>query len=98
MSISFFEVLKKEKPLSVAGAINPFSALLAKKTGIKALYISGAGVANASFGIYFPKFLGTIYEHLSAPVSFLEITIGYVGAAATKSFIIGIILSSNSDI
>ena len=51
MSNSFFEVLKNEKPLSVAGAINPYSALLAKKTGIKALYISGAGVANASFGL-----------------------------------------------
>ena len=51
MSISFFEVLKSEKPLSVAGAVNPYSALLAKKTGIKALYISGAGVANASFGL-----------------------------------------------
>ena len=51
MSISFFEVLKNEKPLSVAGAINPYSALLAKKTGIRALYISGAGVANASFGL-----------------------------------------------
>ena len=51
MSISFFEVLKNEKPLSVAGTINPYSALLAKKTGIKALYISGAGVANASFGL-----------------------------------------------
>ena len=51
MSISFFEVLKNEKPLSVAGAINPYSALLANKTGIKALYISGAGVANASFGL-----------------------------------------------
>ena len=51
MSISFFEVLENEKPLSVAGAINPYSALLAKKTGIKALYISGAGVANASFGL-----------------------------------------------
>ena len=51
MSISFFEVLKNEKPLSVAGAINPYSALLAKKTGIKALYISGAGVSNASFGL-----------------------------------------------
>ena len=51
MSISFFEVLKNEKPLSVVGAINPYSALLAKKTGIKALYISGAGVANSSFGL-----------------------------------------------
>ena len=51
MNNSFFKVLKNEKPLSVAGAINPYSALLAKKTGIKALYISGAGVANASFGL-----------------------------------------------
>lgn len=51
MNTSFFEVLKNEKPLSVAGAINAYSALLAKKTGIKALYISGAGVANASFGL-----------------------------------------------
>jgi len=51
VSNSFFEALKKEKPLSVAGTINPYSALLAKKTGIKALYISGAGVANASFGL-----------------------------------------------
>ena len=51
MSISFFDVLKNEKPLSVAGAINPYSALHAKKTGIKAVYISGAGVANASFGL-----------------------------------------------
>jgi ABC-2 type transport system permease protein len=41
--------------------------------------------SNASFGIYFPKFLGTIYELLSAPVSFLEIVLGYVGAAATKA-------------
>ena len=48
---SFFEALKNEKPLSVAGAINPYSALLAKKSGVKALYISGAGVANASFGL-----------------------------------------------
>jgi ABC-2 type transport system permease protein len=49
-------------------------------------------VTNASFGIYFPKFIGTIYELLSAPVSFLEIVIGYVGAAATKSIILGVII------
>ncbi len=48
--------------------------------------------ANASFGIYFPKFIGTIYELLSAPISFLEIVIGYVGAAATKAFFIGMII------
>ena len=60
--------------------------------GLIMLTVLMQSVANASFGIYFPKFLGTIYEHLSAPVSFLEITIGYVGAAATKSLIIGIII------
>jgi ABC-2 type transport system permease protein len=52
--------------------------------------ILGQSIANASFGIYFPRFTGTIYEILSAPLSFIEITIGFVGAAATKSMIIGI--------
>src|SRR5207342_991150 len=47
---------------------------------------------NASFGIYFPRFTGTIYEILSAPVSFIEIVVGYVGAAATKSIILGLII------
>ena len=46
-------------------------------------------VSNASFGIYFPKYAGTIFELLSAPVSFVEIILGYVGAAATKSIILG---------
>ena len=49
-------------------------------------------VSNASFGIYFPKFVGTIYELLSAPVSYFEIVLGYVGAAATKSIILGLII------
>lgn len=49
-------------------------------------------ISNASFGIYFPKFIGTIYEHLSAPVSFIEIVIGYVGAAATKALFIGTVI------
>ncbi len=49
-------------------------------------------VANASFGIYFPRFTGTIYELLSAPISAFEIVIGYVGAAATKSIILGLII------
>src|SRR3954452_13853869 len=48
--------------------------------------------ANASFGIYFPKLVGTIYELLSAPVSYLEIVLGYVGAAPTKSIILGLII------
>jgi len=53
-------------------------------------------VNNASFGIYFPKFIGTTYELLSAPLSFVEIVIGYVGAATTKAFSIGLIILSTS--
>src|SRR5207302_1243664 len=48
--------------------------------------------ANASFGIYFPRFVGTIFELLSAPISYIEIVLGYVGAAATKSIILGFII------
>ena len=60
--------------------------------GLIMLTLLTQSVANASFGIYFPKFTGTIYELLSAPVSFYEIVIGYVGAAATKSIILGLII------
>ena len=60
--------------------------------GLIMLTVLMQSVSNASFAIYFPKFLGTIYEVLSAPVSYIEIIIGFVGAAATKSFIIGIII------
>ncbi len=60
--------------------------------GLVMMLILTQSVMNASFGIYFPRFVGTIYEILSAPVSFLEITIGYVGAAATKSIILGVIV------
>jgi ABC-2 type transport system permease protein len=49
-------------------------------------------ITNASFGIYFPKFVGTIYEILSAPISYFEIVLGYVGAAATKSITVGLII------
>ena len=49
-------------------------------------------ISNAAFGIYFPKFTGTIYEIMSAPLSFFEILVGYVGAAATKSLILGVIM------
>jgi ABC-2 type transport system permease protein len=54
-------------------------------------------ISNASFGIYFPKFVGTIYELLSAPISYLEIVIGFVGAAATKSFVIGLIIYATAN-
>jgi ABC-2 type transport system permease protein len=60
--------------------------------GLIMLSVMTQATSNASFGIYFPKFIGTIYELLSAPVSFLEITIGYVGAAATKAMFIGMII------
>ena len=60
--------------------------------GLMMLALLTQSIANASFGIFFPKFTGTIYEILSAPISFIEILIGYVGAAATKSLIIGIII------
>lgn len=60
--------------------------------GLVMLTILGQSVANAAFGIYFPRFAGTIYEVLSAPISSFEIAIGYVGAAATKSLIIAIIV------
>ena len=60
--------------------------------GLVMLSVLTQSIANASFGIYFPKFVGTIYEILSAPISYLEIVIGYVGAAATKSIIIGLII------
>ncbi|MEE2944502.1 MAG: ABC transporter permease [Pseudomonadota bacterium] len=60
--------------------------------GLIMLSIMTQGISNASFGIYFPKFIGTIYELLSAPVNFIEIVIGYVGAAATKSLFIGVVI------
>ena len=60
--------------------------------GLVMLSLLMQSVSNASFGIYFPKFVGTIYEVHSAPLSFLEIVIGYVGAAATKATIVGVII------
>ena len=60
--------------------------------GLLMLSLLGESISNASFGIYFPKFSGTIYEVLSAPVSPLEVVIGYVGAAASKSMIIGVLI------
>jgi ABC-2 type transport system permease protein len=60
--------------------------------GLIMLTLLTQSVMNASFGIYFPRFVGTIYELLSAPISFFEIVLGYVGAAATKSIVLGIII------
>ncbi|MEK9573102.1 MAG: ABC transporter permease [Candidatus Puniceispirillaceae bacterium] len=64
--------------------------------GLIMLTVLMQSVTNASFGIYFPKFIGTIYEPLSAPISYFEMLIGYVGAAATKSMAIGLIILMTS--
>lgn len=60
--------------------------------GLVMMLLLTQSTLNASFGIYFPRFTGTIYEHLSAPVSAFEIVLGYVGAAATKSVILGLLV------
>jgi ABC-2 type transport system permease protein len=64
--------------------------------GLIMLSLLTQSISNASFGIFFPKFTGTIYELLSAPVSFVEIVISYVGAAATKSIMLGLIILATS--
>jgi ABC-2 type transport system permease protein len=64
--------------------------------GLIMLSLLTQSIANASFGIYFPRFTGTIYELLSAPVSYLEIVVSYVGAAATKSIILGLIIMATA--
>jgi len=60
--------------------------------GLIMLSVITQSISNASFGIYFPKFIGTVFELLSAPVSFLEIVMGYVGAAATKALFVGVVI------
>ena len=60
--------------------------------GLIMLSLLTESISNASFGIYFPRYAGSIYELLSAPISFIEATVGYVGAAATKSVIVGLII------
>jgi len=66
--------------------------------GLIMLSLLTQSIANASFGIYFPKFTGTIYEVMSAPISIVEILLGYVGAAATKSIILGLIILATASI
>jgi ABC-2 type transport system permease protein len=66
--------------------------------GLIMLMLLTQSTSNASFGIYFPKFVGTIYELLSAPVSYIEIVLGYVGAAATKSVILGLLILATASL
>jgi ABC-2 type transport system permease protein len=68
----------------------PYGAFIVP--GLIMLTLFTESIFNASFGIYFPKFTGTIYELLSAPVSYLEIVLAYVGAAATKSIVLGLVI------
>jgi ABC-2 type transport system permease protein len=72
----------------------PFAAFIVP--GLIMLSVLNESIGNASFGIYFPKWSGTIYELLSAPVGTVEIVLGYVGAAATKSVMIGLIILATS--
>ena len=72
----------------------PYGAFIVP--GLIMLSLFTTSISNASFGIYFPKFTGTIYELLSAPISFVEMILAYVGAAATKSIILGLIILGTS--
>jgi ABC-2 type transport system permease protein len=72
----------------------PYGAFIVP--GLIMMMLLTQSTTNASFGIYFPKFVGTIYEILSAPISAFEIVTGYVGAAATKSIILGLIILATS--
>jgi ABC-2 type transport system permease protein len=74
----------------------PYGAFIVP--GLIMLSLFTQSIFNASFGIYFPRFTGTIYEILSAPISYLEIVIGYVGAAATKSIILGLIILATASL
>jgi len=74
----------------------PYGAFIVP--GLVMLSLFTESISNASFGIYFPKWTGTIYELLSAPVSYLEIVLAYVGAAATKSVILGLIILATANL
>jgi ABC-2 type transport system permease protein len=74
----------------------PYGAFIVP--GLMMLSLFSESISNASFGIYFPKFTGTIYELLSAPVSYLEIVLAYVGAAATKSVILGLLILATASL
>lgn len=74
----------------------PYGAFIVP--GLIMLSVMTQATANASFGIYFPKFSGSVYEILIAPLSFLEITIGYVGAAATKALFVAVLILATASL
>ena len=81
--------------LSVPGGVS-YGAFIVP--GLIMLALFTESLSNASFGIYFPKFTGTIYELLSAPISYIEIVIAYVGAASTKSVVLGITILATASL
>ena len=81
--------------LSIPGGVS-YAAFIVP--GLIMLALFTESLSNASFGIYFPKFTGTIYELLSAPVSYVEIVIGYVGAAASKSVVLGLTILATASL
>jgi ABC-2 type transport system permease protein len=81
--------------LSTAGGVS-YGAFIVP--GLIMLALFTESLSNASFGIYFPKFTGTIYELLSAPVSYVEIVVAYVGAASTKSVVLGLIILATASL
>jgi ABC-2 type transport system permease protein len=81
--------------LSMTGGVS-YGAFIVP--GLIMLALFTESLSNASFGIYFPKFTGTIYELLSAPVSYVEIVIGYVGAASTKSVVLGLTILATASL
>src|SRR5580700_12281526 len=92
MSTSLYFVVFGSAIGSRMAAVNGVSYGAFIVPGLIMLALFTESISNASFGIYFPKFTGTIYELLSAPVSYLEIVVSYVGAAATKSIVLGLII------
>jgi hypothetical protein len=88
LDLALFRRLRRGHRLAHPGdRRRPYGAFIVP--GLIMMMLLTQSVMNASFGIYFPKFVGTIYELLSAPISFFEIVLGYVGAAATKSIVSG---------
>jgi len=92
LSTSLYFVVFGSAIGSRMGAIDGISYGAFIIPGLMMLALLSESISNASFGIFFPKYSGTIYELLSAPVSYIEIVLGYVGAAASKSVVLGILI------
>ena len=94
----FNAIVKEKQPFEIVwdGQVWDYGAFIVP--GLVMLSLLTQSVSNAAFGIYFPRFTGTIYEVLSAPITYYEILLGYVGAAATKSIILGLIILATASL